>query len=195
MFVYNYDPTTNQYIGNRELDAGDQSPLEPGVYLIPAHCTTEKPPEWDDKYIPIFQNGTWAVVALPAINPPGVVVPTLEELKLSTKKQVEIERDVRACMDVLVDVGGTAFSFQADQRSQNLVMGTLLGTATGTAKLPPVWRTSNNLNVPICLDDLKHIGAAMSLQVNTVYTQSWDVKAKIDAATTIEGVQSIVFWE
>ena len=39
--VYNYEPTTGLYLWESEAE---ESPLEPGAYLIPAHATTTKPP-------------------------------------------------------------------------------------------------------------------------------------------------------
>jgi hypothetical protein len=39
---YSYSPVTGEYVSAVVLR---QSPLEPGVYLVPAHCTTTAPPE------------------------------------------------------------------------------------------------------------------------------------------------------
>ena len=39
--IYNYDPVTHLYTG---ASAADESPLEPGAYLIPAHAVITEPP-------------------------------------------------------------------------------------------------------------------------------------------------------
>lgn len=57
--VYNYNPDTGEYLGP---ETAYESPLEPGVYLIPAHATTIAPPEADDGRVAVFADGAWTLV-------------------------------------------------------------------------------------------------------------------------------------
>lgn len=43
----------------------DESPREPGVYLIPAGCVNDPLPEYDTtKYLPLYKETGWELVAL-----------------------------------------------------------------------------------------------------------------------------------
>ena len=57
--VYNYNPETGEYLGP---EAAYESPLEPGVYLLPAHSTEAEPPEADDGHVAVFADGAWTLV-------------------------------------------------------------------------------------------------------------------------------------
>lgn len=59
MIVYDYIPETGEYKGTSEAQ---ESPLEPGVYLIPAHATTIAPPEADAGHVAVFAGGAWTLV-------------------------------------------------------------------------------------------------------------------------------------
>ena len=60
--VYQHD-VAGLYIGPT---AADESPLEPGVYLIPARCTTAPPPaELPEGRWPRWNGSTWDLVTLP----------------------------------------------------------------------------------------------------------------------------------
>lgn len=59
MKIYNYHPETGEYLGKEDAD---ESPLEPGKFLVPAHATKKKPPIVDDHQMPVFSEGQWSVV-------------------------------------------------------------------------------------------------------------------------------------
>lgn len=62
MLAYQYD-TAGLYAGQTEAD---ESPLEPGIYHLPARSTLEPPPaEWPDDRWPRFNGAAWDLVNKP----------------------------------------------------------------------------------------------------------------------------------
>jgi hypothetical protein len=59
----------------------DESPLEPGVFHIPAHATTIEPPSFEETEMAVFVNGAWEVQLLPP--PPPAPVPLTPAEKLA----------------------------------------------------------------------------------------------------------------
>jgi hypothetical protein len=62
MKTYNYIADTGIFYSE---GVADESPLEPGVFLIPAHATTVAPPEVTEPEIAVFKDGEWSVEVLP----------------------------------------------------------------------------------------------------------------------------------
>lgn len=62
MIIYNYD-ADGFFTGESEAD---ESPLEPGVYLIPALATATAPPLFDEGMRAIFNGQTWDGLPIPA---------------------------------------------------------------------------------------------------------------------------------
>ena len=60
MNYFSYDPTTKEYIGE---GVASPSPLQPGVYLIPAYATTEQPPTPGVGQYAAYINGTWELLS------------------------------------------------------------------------------------------------------------------------------------
>ena len=59
MRIYNYDPITHEFISE---GAADESPLEPGVFLIPANATSKPVPKTKPGAAAIFDGDKWRVV-------------------------------------------------------------------------------------------------------------------------------------
>lgn len=57
--VYSYNPITGEYIGTT---VADESPLEPGVYLLPAHSTEVAPPEGGSHEAALWDGEVWSLV-------------------------------------------------------------------------------------------------------------------------------------
>lgn len=77
MKVYCYD-TNGFYIGD---DTADESPLEPGVYLIPGHSTEVKPPATTAGHWPCWNGEKWGLVDVRP-KPPAPI----------TREQVQLNR-------------------------------------------------------------------------------------------------------
>lgn len=75
MDVYNYDPTTGAYISTTPADP---SPLEPGVFLVPAHATAVPVPAISAGQQAVWGDGTWTVelITAPSIPAPAANVPS-----------------------------------------------------------------------------------------------------------------------
>lgn len=59
MQIYNYDSITGEFL---TPGIADESPLEPGKYLIPAFATDQEPPIIGKNQIAIYREGTWQIV-------------------------------------------------------------------------------------------------------------------------------------
>lgn len=70
MNIYHYHPETGVLIGQSQADP---SPLEPGVWLIPAYATTDQPPVPGEGEYVVRINGIWETQPIP--DPPTPAPP------------------------------------------------------------------------------------------------------------------------
>lgn len=59
MQIHNYHPDTGEYLNTT---VADESPLEPGIFMIPALSTDVVPPTVKANEVAIFAAGSWSVV-------------------------------------------------------------------------------------------------------------------------------------
>jgi hypothetical protein len=58
MKIYHYHPEYKIYLGSSDADP---SPLEPGVFLIPAYATELGPPTCTECKVPVFNGTSWDI--------------------------------------------------------------------------------------------------------------------------------------
>lgn len=76
MLIYNYHPFTGELLGS---DVADESPREPGVFLIPAYATTETPPTPVEGQLIRFVEGAWGYSPVTAPDTPPTEEPVEPE--------------------------------------------------------------------------------------------------------------------
>lgn len=60
MIVFHYKAVTKEFVGS---SSAFESPLEPGVYLVPAHATTIEPPtDIPTNNVAVFNDNKWELV-------------------------------------------------------------------------------------------------------------------------------------
>lgn len=79
MIVYNYDPATGIFLGSEDAI---ESPLEPGVFLVPAHATVRTPPPAQEGKIIVFTGQDWELHDIPTQPAPEPFVPTWDDIRL-----------------------------------------------------------------------------------------------------------------
>ena len=81
MKIFHYHPETGAFLGKGIADA---SPLEPDIWLIPAHATTTTPPAAKDGERTLWIEGDWQVQSIsepepePELEPEPVLEPGLD---------------------------------------------------------------------------------------------------------------------
>lgn len=73
MIVHNYHFATGEYLGSSEAD---ESPLEEGIFLIPAGATDIAPPAPQEGFVVRFAGGAWGYSPIEAPELPPTEEPT-----------------------------------------------------------------------------------------------------------------------
>lgn len=188
MNIFHFHRDSGLYIGS---DTADESPLEPGVFLIPAYATNKKPPAFGLDEQAFFINDAWVIRKIP--QPEPAAVPTLEQLKAAKNTEINTERAAANCSTFIFS--GKAFS--CDMLSRGDIDG-INGYVALYAALPPsfpgAWKAVDNSVFPIPdVNSWKTFYAAMVAAGAANFAHSQQLKTTLAAATTAEQVAAIVW--
>ena len=160
--IYHYDPATGVFTG---ADMARESPMEPGVFLLPAGATAEAPPAGTDNQRPVFAGGEWTLVDIPVRL--AELPPSLEDAQVAVWARIKSERDRRR-FEGGVRVGERWY------KSDYLAVGeynTLLNLSAGLPAdtvLRPAWRTMDGGKVDMTPSLVKQILVAGFAQVAAI---------------------------
>jgi hypothetical protein len=182
--AYVYDEQ-GYFLGETQVQ---ESPLEPGVWLMPGACTMTAPPKCDGGETARWNGDMWIVEQI--VVPEPAPAPTIEDVKAQALQSVE---------GTLYGILKKGFVYgtdiiQADSIAQQNATGFLTAINAGaTIPFPIEWRTFANTFIFIPDADTFKVFASLMLSfVQQAFHDSWNAKDNIRSALTIDDVSSIL---
>ena len=150
MKVYHYHPNTGVYLGSSDADP---SPLEPGVFLIPAFATPKVVPSVPQGSRAVFKNDQWAIeVILEPLPPEPQPEKTAEELAVEALAAKKLLR--QQLVDAITVTTSTGKVFDGNEDAQSRMSRAI--QAAQIANIPSTtWVLANNVPTVVTLAELQ----------------------------------------
>ena len=116
---------------------------------------------------------------------------TLDEIKQAKKQEIESAYSQAIQVPIQIDVGGSTYTFQADQKSQDILTKVITSAPDG---FETEWLDIKNHHVRMTLQDLKNLAQAILIRGQELFRKKVQLKQQIDQAQTKEDVEAIK-WE
>ena len=193
--VYRYDED-NCYIGT---DRAFESPLEKGVFHIPANCTEIEPPEEKEGFKIKWNGEAWEYEEIP--KEPETDPPTFDELKASKLIEVNNWTADKITGGFTSECTGELVRYDSDRDTQLTMQGIALnvntdrfavdhpagcpirGYADGSADKTIFYLTPEQV-LELCAD--------LSIHIGTCKQAGWNKQAEVNAAQSKEELDAII---
>ena len=208
MIVYKYDEKTGVYASNVQAQ---ESPREPGVYLIPAMATDVMPPATGKNECPVWENGKWTVKpnfrgtkywlpdgsehSITEINvvPPAdalfekpIIPPTFEEAKAA--KLAELDTAFTSASETAYCMSSAGFEINADEIANRNIEGLVLVLKPEERTL---FRAYDNSFHEVTKEQLETMRKEIVVNSQRLYGIKWQIEAAIEAAQTVDELDAI----
>lgn len=113
---------------------------------------------------------------------------SLDELKQAKKRQAEAEYSRRSQQPVEYTINGTTYTFQADDRAQDIIAKVI---ATAPDGFTTDWLDIDNKSISVTLADLKGLAGAILTRNEALFQKKVAIKRMIDQAGSKEDLNAI----
>lgn len=181
------------YIGET---VADESPLEPGVFLIPAGCVMDPPPVHVEGRRRVHDGAAWTYVDEPeAEQEPTEPPKSLAELKAEKNEEINRARLV-ANQSTFPHAGKTV---ECDQLSRSDIDGVANHIAlfgSFPPDFPGFWKAYDNSLIPMpSIDDFKAMYQSMTAQGTANFNHAQALKAQLyDPSTDTPEKIAAITW-
>lgn len=193
--VYRYDEES-YYIGE---DIAFESPLEKGIFLIPASCTEIKPPDEKEGFKRKWNGISWDYEEIP--KPPTPPEPTLEELKQDKFSEVDTWTKNKIIGGFTSSCTGEVVRYDSDTETQITMQGIALNVntelfATNYPKGCPVRGYPQGSDTKqiyyLSPEQVLRWQADLSMHIGTCKQEGWVKQAEVENAQSKEELDAIV---
>lgn len=193
--VYRYDEN-NCYIGT---DRAFESPLEKGVFHIPANCTEIEPPEEKEGFKIKWNGEAWEYEEIP--KEPEPEPPTFDELKANKLVEVDDWTATKITGGFTSECSGELVRYDSDKDTQLTMQGIALNVNTDrfAVEYPtgcPVRGYADRSAVKTIFyltpEQVLEWCADLSTHIGTCKQAGWSKQAEVNAAQSKEELDAII---
>lgn len=180
--IFHYDPLTGAYLG---FGYADPSPLEPGTWLLPAHCTETVPPTPGPGQIAVWANDSWSLVAAGQPEPPPL--PPLDRAKATKLNALEAKR-------YAVETGGMMVGgvpLRTDRQTASIITAAYVSAKDDPDFQVANWKVGTGVFITLDAPTIIAIATALRAHVQAAFDREATLSGEILAAATHEAVDAI----